>query len=386
LNNVRIGAITPAAGEFTNLTSLNVANFPGEIKTNALTSYGFLKQSNKEGSAVGNTVEIRRDFFSLWANYSLQFGNGLFVSVVGNVAKYSSDAVVWKTSTVPVNTTWIDMIYGKNKFVAIPATGATAVLSNDGINWTTSALPVNTSWCAVAYGADKYVAISSTGNTVIYSSTGATTWSVSTLPSSNDWKDVQFGNGIFVAIKNLTKEYAYSYDGATWYPGTLSISTNFSGDSRLLYGNGQFSATKYNTASYTSISKDGFDWTTVTRSGPGIDWGFTYQQGLYMSSGWVGSANYIVYSPDYVNWTSIHVPDLYQPWKITYGNGKYLFSTTNSGGGYFGSLDGPSNSVDIWQNKNRKFRSFIIFDSKSKCRYDWRYIIPYRFISFCRQL
>ena len=109
----------------------------------------------------GGTQSISTDGIT-WANVtgvtgsSIAYGAGKFVvlGISSNHIWYSSDAVSWQTTTVPINLgsyPWI--CYGNNTFVAVQFNGANSLTSTDGVNWTLSnTLPGNSQWRSVTYG------------------------------------------------------------------------------------------------------------------------------------------------------------------------------------------------------------------------------------------
>lgn len=201
-------------------------------------------------------------------------------------AMYSHDAINWyMTPTARDVNSWIDIVYGDGKFVAIAGSGAgNAMYSTDGINWTLGAegLP-SISFVSAAYGEPNgkptFVAIGSGTNA--YYSHDAINWDVAVVPKSAEWKHVTYGepNGqpTYVAVAKDSDEAGagytmYSHDGITWVnrpgasnPANLAIVHQWEGP--IGYGDGKFvkfaswamstSATKI-----VGYSYDGINWQT----------------------------------------------------------------------------------------------------------------------------
>ena len=101
--------------------------------------------------------------------WSVVYGNGRFVAVEGDAfspnSAYSVDGLTWTLASVPfVAAGWDGIAFGGGKFVAISAGSQTVATSTNGINWTSQTLVSGTSWYNVAYGKDRFVAI---GYTVV---------------------------------------------------------------------------------------------------------------------------------------------------------------------------------------------------------------------------
>ena len=120
-------------------------------------------------------------------------------------------------------------------------------------------------WIDVCYGKNKFVAIANTGNAISYSTDGIT-WTAETIDSivdSKDWISIAYGNNRFVAMSSQG-DVAYSFDLATWYDASMPDRTEGAGWTKLKYAQGVFFAVRNNAANNWATSPDGITWTTRT--------------------------------------------------------------------------------------------------------------------------
>ena len=136
------------------------------------------------------------------------------------------------TVLTPLSTSSFNQIaYGDNYFLAIPINGAVGASSVDGETWDPLSLPVSIgTWTDIEYGNSYWVALGSTvigGNSVVaYSNSNGLGWKTSALPTNSIWSKIIYGNGLFVAISSDNTRTAYSPDsGLSWFPTNLSSST-----------------------------------------------------------------------------------------------------------------------------------------------------------------
>ena len=169
-----------------------------------------------------HTNNLPPGFLSLYSTPSITYGNGLFVSVLGdnNWVFYSRDGVYWGVPYYsPAFTASIS--YGNGTFVAV---GLNSVMSSiDGIHWNGHASPGYVSWVSVTFGNGLFVAVSTDGGSM-FSSDGAS-WFLGNLPIYT-WSSVTYGNGYFMAVSNNgTYPVAYSQDGINWSTQTTGFQT-----------------------------------------------------------------------------------------------------------------------------------------------------------------
>ena len=128
--------------------------------------------------------------------YAVTYGNGRYVAIAYEDTKcvYSDDGVTWTSSTLPSGSKRVTMAYGAGKFVALSSGDYGGAYSDDGVTWTAFSSGKHT-WSDMIFGKDKFVAIESyagTGKTVLYSPDGIN-WSESTLPSAGNWIAITYG-------------------------------------------------------------------------------------------------------------------------------------------------------------------------------------------------
>ena len=144
---------------------------------------------------------------------SVAYGNGMFVAVAqGDADKNimtSPDGVTWTTRSGGGATSWNNVKFENNLFVAVGQGGTNQVsTSPDGITWTGRSSIAGSVWKSVTYGNGTFVAISQ-GNsgadpapTKVLTSPDGITWTAGTEgPVGINFYDVAFGNGVFAAVE-----------------------------------------------------------------------------------------------------------------------------------------------------------------------------------------
>jgi hypothetical protein len=175
------------------------------------------------------------------------------VATDSNSAAYSLDGINWTTVTLPAfgDSTlneWVDVAYGKNRYVVLANSGNNVVTGTydsalDTWSWAGAIMDVvadssSKDWVSIAYGNDRFVAISSTGD-VAYSFDGII-WTSATMPSqdgstAHNWKKIRYAQGVFFAVGDTggrdiagditvgpSTYAATSFDGIVWTPRTLA--------------------------------------------------------------------------------------------------------------------------------------------------------------------
>lgn len=163
-------------------------------------------------------------------------GNQIFVAIrTGSaVAASSLNGITWTTRSMPASRAWKSCIYGGGLFLAVAGDSNSAAYSLNGTSWTTTVLPgfgdsTLNEWVDIAYGKNKYVVLANSGNNVMVGTYNSTlnTWSweghimdVVADSSAKDWVSIAYGNDRFVAISS-TGDIGYSFDGIIWLPATM---------------------------------------------------------------------------------------------------------------------------------------------------------------------
>lgn len=237
-----------------------------------------------------------------WAG--LAAGDYRFVTVQrdSNFSAYSLDGANWVTRALPSSKLWNAVAYGKPSdletdtgiFVAVAEDDNAGAFSiTRGNSWISTTLPtigdstVN-EWVDIAYGKNKFVVVAKSNNIAadgVYNPTTNTiTWTPHIMDviddsSQKDWTSVAYGNNRFVAISSQG-DVAYSFDGAVWYPATMPSAdgSTVMNWNKIRYGQGVFFAVcdtggrdigddpTTGPTTYAATSYDGIVWTGVTLS------------------------------------------------------------------------------------------------------------------------
>jgi hypothetical protein len=146
-------------------------------------------------------------------NYFVAVSNNT-TSTAGTIA-WSSDGYIWNRLQAPLLSAWSGIVFGKNIYVAVSASGVSngVMTSPDGYTWTLRTnIPINT-WTSIAYGTindiygytyGMYVAVANTGTSRLMYSLDGIKWTSMSTPQidSGNWSSIAFGNGYFVAVSN----------------------------------------------------------------------------------------------------------------------------------------------------------------------------------------
>ena len=249
------------------------------------------------------------------------YGGDKFVALpdVGHTSAQSTDGITW------TETTWqgkelqgTTLTYGDNKYVAAGA------YSTDGVTWIETTMPTldgeTTRYNRITYGGNKFVAVG-LSYTGAYSSDGIT-WTKMNMPRYKDWDELAYGNGVFVALGNelypANGEYiARSTDGITW---TEEVSP-FSGLLHsMIFANGQFVILSNLEVGFSS---DGETWNIYQHNLSFNPWIIAYGNNKFVVLGGQ-TDNSCAYSTDGINWTEATTIDAKSWNAIAYGNGRFV--------------------------------------------------------------
>jgi GR25 family glycosyltransferase involved in LPS biosynthesis len=172
----------------------------------------------------------------------------------------TDEGETWDKIYLPFYSTWTDIIYAQNKFIAIASSGTYSIISSiDGITWTPIIVPQKNKWQSITFGDGLFVVVSIDGANRIMTSTNGTLWIIRETPNYLPLKKVKFipaygeENSKFIAIseddifllsntqediKAFSKAFV-SEDGVTWTNLNISNEKNWSS---ITYGNGRFVA------------------------------------------------------------------------------------------------------------------------------------------------
>ena len=193
------------------------------------------------------------------------------------------------------------------------------------------------SWTGVVYGGDKFVALPDAGRTSAQSTDGIT-WTQMNMPSFREWNNVSYGNGIYVATSSDEysayypqiedrKFIARSTDGINWTAVTPLFENTILA---LIYANGQFFA-----LSTTEIghSSDGETWQISQHKLSFIPRVISYGNNKFIVLGW--NTNSWAYSSDGINWTETTSIDKKSWRSMAYGNGKFVATASQNNNGAY---------------------------------------------------
>jgi hypothetical protein len=186
---------------------------------------------------------------------SVTFGNGRFVAVASDstTVAVSFDGEAWDvTGTLP-STGFVSVAYGAGYFVAVKTgdTGAVAYSTTGSGNWTADDMPASSTWTNVTWGNNKFVAVASDSNDGAYSLDFGQTWSAMTIGSADgssvsSFQKVKYGQGLFLSTVSSNDDsgihfVAKSENGIDWsFEGIeYGDSTLPSGFNALAFGNPQ---------------------------------------------------------------------------------------------------------------------------------------------------
>lgn len=220
-------------------------------------------------------------------------GNHLFVAIRqgSSFAASSTDGINWTSRSMPASRQWNSVAFGAGIFVAVAGDQDSGAISTNGTTWTSTTLPdigdsTFNEWVDIAYGKNKFVAVANSGNFVAVgeynSGTNTITWTPRIMDvvadsSYKSWQSIAYGNNRFVAISN-TGEVAYSFDGSDWLPATMPSQDGSTAHNwkKIRYAQGVFFAvgdTGFRTVAadpsvgftnFAATSFDGIVWTSRT--------------------------------------------------------------------------------------------------------------------------
>jgi len=282
-----------------------------------------------------------------WKDIEYGLNNWMAVPDGNATGAYSTDGSVWLSIALPESQTWSGVAYGNNYWVIISSSDSKAWRSNsNGQGWRSSALPNNGPWTHIKYGNGVFVAISAGTNRAAYSTDYGFSWTSATLPASANWSSIDYGNGIFVAIASGGTVAAYSTNGgASWSSSTLPFSTTWSS---IAFGNNLFHAVS-STSSRTAWTFDGSTWysSNLSIAADIIEYG----QGVFTA---VKSGS-----------TDVWVTEGGGSWKKKTTNNPYNYGcmsfgfTSTTYNGHFASLSGQGSGVVIQAGAKTKGRALI---------------------------
>ncbi|NCX96723.1 MAG: hypothetical protein EBX41_10065, partial [Chitinophagia bacterium] len=262
--------------------------------------------------------------------------------------------------TTVFSTTGNDVIWYKDKFIAVGSGNNSVAYSLDGITWTGLGLLIcnnisNNSNIVIATATlINYTVLVGSNQRISYDL--GTTWSSFSISGNPSIQQIANNGNFFVAFSS-TSIY-YSYNGTTWV-SSGSVSSLMLSVYSLAYGNNKWVIIGQGTNTI-AYSNNGTQWTGLGKTLLiNIDRGYVeYGNGIWVAIGSNGSpgANEIIYSYDAITWTSTGIDTYFSSNCSTakYGNGLWI-----AVGGYNNCIIYSTNGTQ-WIGLGS---SFVIFDN-----------------------
>jgi len=221
--------------------------------------------SNAAGYSSNGTTWTATNLPTAATWVKVAYGDNTFVAVASSgQISYSFDGVAWNVATAPVET-YSSVVYGNGLWVATSTGGKDIATSPDAITWTAGLLPEGADWIDITYGKGKFVAVSQSDSSTAQTaySTDGTTWTLGSFIGG--CRGIAYGNNRFVAIEGGfagANSTFYSFDGITWTPASIDTQ-NWQ---TIKYFQGTFVALA---ESYdkVAVSTDGINWAYRSLSG-----------------------------------------------------------------------------------------------------------------------
>ena len=316
---------------------------------------------------------------------SIAYGNGVFIAVDdsqfygSSQCLYSYDGVNWSLCDFTGSGSWVKVVYGNDRFIALDTVGYS---DSTGVNYWVATPSLNKYTYTIldseldahsdvvmaledentispATIQDQYMVVmrdtapstpityeykrkqtSGKGQFTIVNSFIPTMPEIPTRVSQleNDAHYVT-ANQVPVALPQTTGAIqsgvlpTIEWDTLGWKQNTLPAQQTWT---TVTYGNGKFVAVTGN-GSHGAYSTDGINWTETTMP-TGMNWqGVTYGNGKFVAVAY--KSNKGAYSTDGITWTEVTMP-ISQKWTtVTYGNGKFVALSYGSITGVY-STDG----------------------------------------------
>lgn len=171
-------------------------------------------------------------------------GSGRWVAVAssGATAYSVNGGISWVAGGALPAGTYSCVAYGQGRWVALTTGNTINAYSTDGgVTWTAgTVLPASTTWISVVYGANKFVAVSSDGTVnPAYSVDGGLSWSstgASGYLGTGTITRIGYGQGVFVVTTSSSNNMSSSEDGINWTTRAITRASG-TGAFRAVNGN-----------------------------------------------------------------------------------------------------------------------------------------------------
>lgn len=204
------GTATPVANHLVAVSSSTTVNAYSVDGGVTWTSGGALP-AGMSGAAVG----VAYGFATATAGYWVA------ISSSGASCYSVNGGVSWVAGGALPAGTYTSIAYGQGTWVAIQTgSTATAYSTDGGQTWAAGGtLPASSTWIKVVYGKNKFIAVSSNGAvSPAYSVNEGVTWSNTGIAGwlNQTVTDIRYGQGVFLATNSTSNNMASSEDGINW--------------------------------------------------------------------------------------------------------------------------------------------------------------------------
>lgn len=153
------------------------------------------------------------------------FGNNQWNTAGGaaSTGMYSSDGIRWQLASQIASGTFASVAYGDNKFVQVfSGTSNMGMTATPGSGLARlGAMSLSTTWSDVAYGRNVFLAVNATFAASV--SVDGLTWRASTMPNTQLWNSVVFAFGNFLVTASNGNTMLVTPDGWNWRAVTLPV-------------------------------------------------------------------------------------------------------------------------------------------------------------------
>jgi hypothetical protein len=175
------------------------------------------------GGSLGAGISGTAVSVAYGKNYNGSGDPGTWVVIgTGGATAYSvNGGITWTAGGSLGAGTWQSVAYGQGRWIAIVTGGTTTKYSDDGgVTWSAGgSLPTSTTWVDLTYGSNKFIAVSSDGAvSPAYSVDAGDNWDDADVSGwlNETVTNVSYGQGVFVATNSTSNNMVSSEDGLLW--------------------------------------------------------------------------------------------------------------------------------------------------------------------------
>ncbi len=191
----------------------------------------------------GGALPVAMSGLTVDVAYGLYNGTGTWVAISsdGNSAYSTNGGISWSTGATLPTGTYTAIAYGQGRWIAVASGGTvTAYSDNGGQNWSAGGtLPASSTWVDIEYGANKFVAVSSDGSvSPAYSVNKGANWYNTNVAGwlNQTVTHIRYGQGVFVATNSTSNNMVSSEDGINWTTRSVTRASG-TGILRAVHGN-----------------------------------------------------------------------------------------------------------------------------------------------------